>query len=85
MTDYTNFIEKLEESHDFPTDYTFKFIVPTSSLEALEKAIGSSGLQFKPSRKGNYMSVTLTMKCQDAGEVVAYYERASSVDGIISL
>lgn len=85
MADYTNFIEKLEESHTFPTDYTFKFIVPTSSLADLEKAIGSGGLELKPSRNGNYISVTLRMKCQDPQEVVAYYERASSVAGIISL
>lgn len=85
MTDYANFIEKLEQSHDFPTDYTFKFIVPTPNLPDLEKAIGSGGLTLKPSRNGNYISVTLTMMCQDPGEVVAYYERAASVDGIISL
>lgn len=85
MADYSNFIEKLEASHDFPTDYTFKFIVPTSSLAELEKAIGSNGLERKPSRNGNYISVTLKMVCQDAQEVVAYYERASRVNGLISL
>jgi putative lipoic acid-binding regulatory protein len=77
--------ELLDESYSWPAPYLFKFIVPTTSLEELEKLISKHLMTQKPSKNGKYTSVSITVKCQSSQEVLDFYEKVSVIPGIISL
>lgn len=87
---YIDFKKKLEENQCFPTDYLFKFIVPTiesviAEVQAIfandEKAAFSS----RDSKNGKYTSLTIKVRVKNADEVVDYYQRASVIKGLIAL
>ena len=80
--------KQLDAFHQWPSDFTFKFILPSNpeSLEQLKSGFGSSA-QFKErlSKKGNYTSITITEHLPSAEAVFERYESACKIDGIISL
>ena len=80
--------KQLDAFHQWPSDFTFKFILPSKpeSLEQLKSGFGSSA-QFKErlSKKGNYTSVTIAEHLPSAEAVFERYEAAGKIDGIISL
>jgi len=85
---YKNLKLKLEETTKFPTDYLYKFIVPTDGNQSQEvKNIFNKGavISTKKSRNGKYTSVSINIKVKDADEVIAYYQQAEKIEGIISL
>ena len=75
----------LDDQNDWPADYTFKFIAPRARLEELKAAFGQVELSVRESRRGNYLSVTAVMRMHSSDEVVAMYQAAGSVEGVISL
>lgn len=75
----------LDETVEWPSDYVFKFIVPVSEQESLIALIGEGDISVRPSKKGNYMSVTVKKLLQSSEDVITIYLRVSSVKGIISL
>lgn len=79
------FKELLEKEHNFPTNYTFKFIVPQSQQSAVEKLFPHETIKLKASRKGNYISLSITMKLESSDLVIAIYEQVSKIKGLISL
>lgn len=82
---WDEFKELLDEQNDWPTRYTFKFIAPSPRLDALKGVFGDHPVQVRSSSKGNYMSVTARMHVESSEEVVAIYEEASDIEGVISL
>lgn len=83
--DKASFLEKLEGHHHFPDEYTFKFIVPNSQQDALEKILPEGELSIKPSSKGKYVSVTLTARFETASEVADVYLSVHHIKGLIAL
>ncbi|WP_246628853.1 DUF493 domain-containing protein [Algoriphagus marincola] len=81
----TNFKEKLEAHGDFPMLYMFKFIVPNGQESEVAAIFPKNELTIKPSSGGKYISTTIQMMVQSADEVISYYERASNIEGVISL
>lgn len=75
----------LDDQNDWPANYLFKFIVPRAGLEDLKRVFGEYPVRVRPSRKGNYMSVTARMEMHSSDEVVAVYQAAGRVEGVISL
>lgn len=82
---WDNFQKLLEDQIDFPSEYLFKFIVPSSNLEALKNVFGHHPVQVRESRKGNYVSVTARMEMHSSDEVIAVYSAAAEVEDVISL
>lgn len=80
-----NLKELLDGSYSWPAPYLFKFIVPTTSLEALEELISTHLMTQKPSKTGKYTSVSITVKCESSQEVLDFYKKVSVIPGIISL
>jgi len=78
------FKDKLDDQHEWPGPYTFKFIVPSDKVSEVEDLLGSNS-QRKASKNGNYISVTAHLHLQSSQEVVDIYIQAKSIDGIISL
>jgi hypothetical protein len=82
---WDRFKELLDDQNEWPTRYTFKFIAPSDKVDDLKGVFGDHTLRIRESSKGNYMSVTAHMRCTSSEDVVAIYEEASDIEGVISL
>ncbi len=86
---YLKFKERLEQTHSFPSDYIFKYIVPAeqSKIAKLHSIFGSANPSFssRDSKNGKYTSFTIKVSVNDADDVVIYYRQAASIDGIVML
>jgi len=84
-SELSQFKRLLDEQNDWPAYFTFKFIVPRTQIDALEKILAGYELKRRPSRKGNYLAVTLTPLMQSSDEVLRIYGETSVIEGIVSL
>lgn len=80
-----NFKQKLEAYGDFPMLYMFKFIVPNGRENEIAVLFPKNEMTLKPSSGGKYVSTTIQMMVTSADEVINYYEKASGIEGVISL
>lgn len=79
----------LEENHQFPENYLYKFILPNDS----EKLTGIyqvfDGLEYsistKESGKGNYISCSISCFVLDAQQVINIYQKVGEIEGVIML
>ena len=79
---------KLEDVHDWPSVYMFKFIFePTEERLARVMALfpEESEVLRRYSKGGKYLSVTAKEVMMNADDVVHRYVRASEIDGVIVL
>jgi len=79
----------LEETTSFPTDYMYKFIIPTNkekfaSIEGVFNNLGAV-IKSKPSKTGKYTSLTILVNMKTPDEIIAKYKEVSKIEGIISL
>lgn len=79
------FVEKLEGTHEFPDNYTFKFIVKPEHQKKVESLVPDAEIKLKPSSGNKYVSVTLSKKMNTSQEVVDVYKQANKIEGIIAL
>lgn len=84
-TDYSGLKAALDECESWPCDYTFKFICPTHKLGDLKALFKGWEFSTRPSRKGNYTSLTVTGQMASSDEVISLYQAASQVDGVMCL
>lgn len=82
---WDRFRELLDDQNDWPTRYTFKFIVPASNVEAVKDVFGGHPVRIRSSSKGTYKSVTAHMKVASSQAVIETYKEASSIEGVIAL
>jgi hypothetical protein len=83
--DLNKFKELLESEHQWPGSYTFKFIVLQADLAALSLLFPAAPPLLRPSTKGKYVGATYTVSLTGSEEVLAIYELASRIKGIIAL
>lgn len=80
---------QLANDTSWPSDYLFKFIVPTDvqKIGFVEKVFDNLGavITTTPSSKGNYTSISIQVKMSDPDAVIAKYKEVAVVEGIISL
>jgi uncharacterized protein len=83
--------DKLKEQlllQEWPNVYFFKFIVPNDS-EKLALITGffdtNAELTMHPSKTGKYTSVSAKTVMMDVDSIIALYERAAEIPGVISL
>jgi hypothetical protein len=76
------------EKENWPDVYLFKFIVPNDP-ESVAKVNAlfsdTSDLVMHPSRNGKYMSLSVKELMLNVDSIIAVYEKASQIKGIISL
>lgn len=81
--------KKLEESiNSFPYIYMFKFIIKSDNRTmAMVEVIFDDDADIiqKQSTKGNYISITVKQVVMSVDEIINIYEKASAIDGVISL
>lgn len=87
---YIKLKEKLEESVTWPSDYLYKFIVPSSeaNIQKLTELFDNMGavINTKQSSKGKYTSVSIQLKMKNPDQVIEKYkEVGEKVEGVISL
>lgn len=83
--DNPKFKELLDQEYTWPCDYTFKFIVPTGQEDKVEKLFPQNHVQQRQSAKGNYVSLTINYEASSSDLIIAIYEKASSIQGLIAL
>ena len=63
----------------------FKFIVPLAAEQQVANLFGSAEVSLKPSKNNKYVSVTATVDISASEEVLAVYDKAYKIEGIIAL
>jgi hypothetical protein len=87
------FFERLKQelinSTLWPTEYLFKFIVPSEEHKILEieNAFDQMGavIDTTKSKTGKYTSVSINVRMNSAQAVIDKYIQLSTIEGIISL
>lgn len=80
-----SFKEKLDKEYNWPSLYTFKFIVPKGKEDEVKNLFSNHTTKEKASSAGNYISVTAEVMVQSSDKVIEYYIEANKVEGIIAL
>ena len=85
---YIRLKEELSNTSGWPTEYLYKFIVPTDAkkIEEVENAFDNMGAVIKTtkSKTGKYTSVSINVNMDSPEDVVAKYIEVSTIEGIIS-
>lgn len=80
------FKERLDGYYDWPCAYLFKFIAPAELLDQVSALFAADvEIRTRHSKRGNYVSVTAEIVMAGSDEVIAIYERASEIDGVMPL
>lgn len=81
---------QLADTALWPTNYLYKFIVPTATekVNQVEEIFNNLGavITTKQSKNGKYTSVSINVRMKNPDHVIAKYkEVADKVEGVISL
>ena len=80
---------QLAETSSWPTDFLYKFIVPTDKdkIDQINKVFDNTGavIESKQSSKGKYTSVSVTVNLKNPDEVIQKYKEVGLIEGVISL
>lgn len=87
---YSNLKIKLQDTAMWPTEYLYKFIVPTegAKVEKIQRIFDNMGavITTKKSKKGTYTSVSVNVQMRNPDAVIhKYIEIGEKVEGVISL
>lgn len=87
---YKKLRSQLYETASWPSEYLYKFIVPTDQqkINQIEDLFNNLGavITTKESGKGTYTSVSINVDMIDPDAVISKYkEVAETVEGVISL
>ncbi len=87
---YNKLREQLYETASWPSEYLYKFIVPTNAekIKTIEDLFDNLGavIVTTESKNGKYTSVSINVQMEDPDAVISkYQEVAQRVEGVISL
>ena len=86
---YDRLKNELQQSTDWPSDYLFKFIVPTNEdkVKAIHQVFDNTGavIESRKSRKGKYTSLSVMVNLPDPEAVIHKYKEVGHIEGVISL
>lgn len=86
---YSSLREKLNNDRLWPSNYLYKFIVPSSEekIEQIAAIFDNMGavINHRVSSKGNFTSVSVHVKMNSADAVIKKYQEVAVVEGVISL
>ncbi len=86
---YRSLKEKLEDTHDFPEDYLFKFIVTNSDAKNTEIFRVFDGIKFtlstRDSKNCKYTAININAFVLDADQVIEIYKCVGKVEGVLML
>jgi len=86
---YERLREELLRSSTWPSEYLYKFIVPSepAKIEQIGAIFNNTGavIESKLSRNGKYTSLSITVNLDSPDEVIARYRQVGEIEGVISL
>jgi putative lipoic acid-binding regulatory protein len=86
---YIRLKEELGNTSKWPSEYLYKFIVPTEpkKVEEVENAFDNMGavIKTKQSKTAKFTSISVNVTMNSPADVVEKYIEVSSIEGIISL
>lgn len=86
---YTKLRALLIETTTFPTEYLYKFIIPSNkdTQKQLENMFNYTGavIKSKKSKNGKYTSFSIRLVAKNVDEIIAKYKEVSKIEGVISL
>ena len=86
---YKKLKEQLAETSQWPSNYLYKFIVPTEGdkIERIHTIFDNTGavIELKQSKKGKYTSISITVNRENPDAVIEKYKEVGEVEGVISL
>ena len=86
---YERLKEELHNTSEWPGEYLYKFIIPTSSkkIEEVENAFDNMGAVIKThqSKTAKYTSISINVRMESPESVIEKYIDVSNIEGIISL
>ncbi len=85
MDSFMPFKERLDDEHNWPTIYMFKFVVPVAKADEVRQLFIKENLQSKNSKAGNYVAFTLKKLIKSSDEVIVTYLKANKVKGLIAM
>ena len=77
--------ELLEDQHSWPTSYLFKFIVPVEKLDDVKGLFPGYDVSLRESKGGKFVALSVIVKATSADVVIAIYQQASEIEGLMSL
>lgn len=86
---YKSLEEKLNETHNFPEDFLFKFIVTNDNAKLTEIYQVFDGIKFtlsnKESKNGKYTSANINAFVLDGAQVCKIYKEVGLIEGVMML
>jgi hypothetical protein len=86
---YERLKEELSNTSEWPSEYLYKFILPTDlkKIEEIENAFDNLGAVIKKhkSKTAKYTSISINVLMASPESVVEKYIDVSNIEGIISL
>ena len=82
---YRTLRSKLTVFHDWPDEYTFKFIVPREARERLERIFEGHPFSVRESRGGRWIALTCVRTMASADAVIEVYQQVDGIEGAWSL
>ncbi|WP_203295594.1 DUF493 family protein [Luteirhabdus pelagi] len=86
---YARLREQLEQDTTWPSQYMYKFIVPSELDKIAEVEAAFDGtdalIKTRDSSKGTYTSVSIRVTMDSPDAVIQKYLEVSDIEGIISL
>lgn len=86
---YKRLKEQLDATNNWPSDYLYKFIVPTDieKIKRIQDIFDNTGavIESKKSKNGKYTSLSITVNLGNPDEVIRKYKEVGEVEGVISL
>ncbi|MFW5487874.1 MAG: DUF493 family protein [Desulfovibrio sp.] len=77
--------QTLEEHHEFPCEYVFKFIVPQAQCQSLNDILAKFEISKRESKNGKYVSFTARASMDCAADIIAVYREGSEIPGCICM
>ncbi len=86
---YKNLKLNLEKTTTFPSEYMYKFIIPTNNdkFAVIENIFNNLGaiINSKKSKNGKYTSLTIMVKMNSVDDIISKYKEVAKIEGVISL
>ena len=84
-TSFDSLRQRLDECHDFPCSFVFKFIVPKDKTSEMEGLLAGFPYSSRDSKTGKYVSYTADLEMASSEDVVRFYQAAAHIEGLIAL
>ncbi len=79
------FRELLEQNHQWPDFYTFKFIVKSEQHHQVIALLEGHEIQIRESDKGTWISITSRLFISSTDQVLEVYRVVAQIPGVMSL